>query len=67
MGALPKQRVTRARQGMRRQHHKLTAPHLVTCPNCRALKVSHRVCMSCGYYAGRQVVDIELRTPRRES
>jgi large subunit ribosomal protein L32 len=52
---------------MRRQHHKLTAPHMVTCPNCRALKVSHRVCMSCGYYAGRQVVDIELRTPRRES
>lgn len=63
MGALPKQRVTRARQGNRRQHHKLKAPHLVTCPNCRAYMQPHHVCLSCGYYAGRQVVEIELRRP----
>jgi large subunit ribosomal protein L32 len=67
MGALPKQRVTRARQGFRRQHDRIRAPQLVRCTNCRTWKVQHHVCLSCGYYAGRQVVEIELKTKPRAS
>ncbi len=65
MGALPKQRITRAKQGMRRQHDKLKAVHLMTCPNCRQYKRQHHVCPTCGYYAGRQVLVIESK-PRRQ-
>jgi large subunit ribosomal protein L32 len=36
---------------------------MVVCPNCRAYKRSHHVCLSCGYYAGREVVEIEFRAP----
>jgi large subunit ribosomal protein L32 len=65
MGALPKQRITRAKQGMRRQHDKLRAPALMVCPQCREMKRQHHVCPHCGYYAGRQVIEIEDKSQRR--
>ena len=61
MGALPKQRVSRARQGNRRRHHFIAAPNLVPCSNCRSPKLPHHVCPSCGQYRGRQVIEIEGR------
>jgi large subunit ribosomal protein L32 len=32
------------------------APGLSSCAQCGAKVTSHRVCPSCGYYKGRQVV-----------
>ena len=61
MGALPKQRISRHRQGNRRRHHYLTLPHLVTCKSCGELRRSHHVCPNCGMYRGRQVIVIEER------
>ena len=59
MGALPKERTSNARQGKRRSHHHLELPTLDTCPECRQKKVSHHVCLNCGYYRGRQVLQIK--------
>ncbi|CAA9539917.1 MAG: LSU ribosomal protein L32p @ LSU ribosomal protein L32p, zinc-dependent [uncultured Thermomicrobiales bacterium] len=59
MGALPKQRISQAHQGTRRRHIHLTAPQLVPCASCRALKRPHHVCPNCGMYRGRQVIEIE--------
>lgn len=56
MTGLPKQRVSKARQGRRRAHHRLTAPALHECPQCHEPKLMHHVCPSCGYYRGRKVV-----------
>lgn len=61
MGALPKQRVSRAHQGNRRRHHFIAKPSLVECPNCHQTKRNHYVCPHCGMYRGRQVVEIEER------
>lgn len=58
MGALPKQRVSRGRQGRRRAHHHVQLPTLDTCPNCRAKKVAHHACQNCGFYHGRLVSGI---------
>jgi len=55
MGALPKQRISRARQGERRAHQQLTLPQLVACPNCKKPRLSHHACPNCGMYRGRQV------------
>lgn len=30
-------------------------PTVQSCPNCNAPKVPHRVCLQCGFYAGKQV------------
>jgi large subunit ribosomal protein L32 len=62
MGALPKQRISRHRQGNRRRHIFLKTPELVTCQTCRELHRAHHVCPNCGYYRGRQVIVIEERT-----
>ncbi len=67
MGALPKQRRTRAKQGLHRQHHKLKLPAIMTCPQCRQIKRQHHICPHCGYYAGRQVVEIKTRQRRSEN
>lgn len=61
MGALPKQRISRAHQGNRRRHHFIQAPALVKCRNCNSTKQPHHVCPTCGTYRGRQVIQIEER------
>ena len=55
MPPLPKKKHSRARRGGRRAHHRLTAVSLSGCPQCRAAKLPHRACPSCGYYNGRVV------------
>lgn len=67
MGALPKQRISRAHQGNRRRHHFIAAPHIVACNNCRSMKKPHHVCPTCGQYRGRQVIDIQERPRSADS
>ena len=61
MGALPKQRVSRRRQGNRRRHHFIPTLNLVACRDCGEKKLPHHVCPNCGRYRGRQVIQIERR------
>ena len=35
-----------------------TAPQLSVCAQCGARVRPHRVCPSCGYYKGRQVISV---------
>jgi len=53
--ANPKYKTSRSKTRRRRSHLKLTPPQLVACSNkdCKELKLSHRVCPSCGTYNGR--------------
>ncbi|HNY00106.1 MAG TPA: 50S ribosomal protein L32 [Oscillospiraceae bacterium] len=58
--AVPKGKVSRQRRDKRRSSTwKLTAPALVKCPNCGALRMPHRVCPKCGQYNGREVIKVE--------
>ncbi len=54
--AVPQNRVTRSKRGMRRAHDRLTGVNSAECPNCGELKLPHHVCGACGHYAGREVV-----------
>jgi len=36
---------------------KQPVPHFVPCPRCGEPRISHRVCMACGYYKDRMVVE----------
>ena len=65
MGAEPKRKYAKARQGERRQHIKLSPPSLVSCAQCHNLKLPHHVCPSCGSYAGREV--IEIKGPKQKA
>jgi large subunit ribosomal protein L32 len=66
MGALPKRRISSSRQGHRRSHHRVALPHLVACPQCGELRVSHHVCANCGTYRGVTVIVKKERAPRAE-
>jgi large subunit ribosomal protein L32 len=66
MGALPKRRVSSSRQGHRRARHAIAIPHLVNCPQCNELRVSHHVCPTCGIYRGTLVVEQKERKPRSD-
>jgi large subunit ribosomal protein L32 len=57
--AVPKQKKSKARTRQRRSiHDRITPANVISCPACGAPKLSHRVCLSCGTYRGRQVVQI---------
>jgi len=58
---LPKRRHSSSRQGKRRGEQKLRIPSISLCQNCKSPKLPHRVCGACGYYKGRQVVQIKQK------
>ncbi|AVK99765.1 50S ribosomal protein L32 [Pediococcus inopinatus] len=59
--AVPKRKTSKSRKRNRRGHIKLQLPGLAPCPNCGELRVSHRVCPSCGFYDGKQVMDVKSK------
>lgn len=56
--AVQQRRGSKHRKAKRRTHYKLTKPAINKCPKCGEYKLSHKVCMSCGTYNGRQVIEI---------
>lgn len=54
----PKRRHSAARTGTRRAHDHLTKQGVSECPNCHEQKLPHRVCPACGYYKGREVIEV---------
>ena len=51
-------RHTRAHTKNRRSHHALLGKRYMKCPSCGKDQLMHRVCLSCGKYRGRQVLDV---------
>ncbi len=56
--ALPKRKHSQARRNKRRANWNITLPTLSRCPQCGGAVRPHRVCSSCGFYRGRQVVTV---------
>jgi large subunit ribosomal protein L32 len=56
--AVPKRKKSKSKTRMRRAVIKASTTTVKACPQCGASQQSHRVCPSCGYYRGRQVVTV---------
>lgn len=56
---LPKRRHSRTRRDKRRTHYKITLSNFSICPQCHEQKLPHRICPHCGYYKGREIIEIE--------
>lgn len=54
--AVPKGKTSKSRRDKRRANWKLAIPGMVKCPKCQEFMMPHRVCGSCGFYKGKQVV-----------
>ncbi|MFA6459075.1 MAG: 50S ribosomal protein L32 [Candidatus Paceibacterota bacterium] len=54
-------RATRAHRDNRRSHHALGAARFSKCQNCGTMHKSHTICMTCGWYNGRKVLDLAAK------
>jgi large subunit ribosomal protein L32 len=52
---LPKRRTSSTKRDKRRAHDALSAPHVISCPQCGERTLLHRACAHCGTYRGRQM------------
>jgi large subunit ribosomal protein L32 len=57
---------TKTKQRSRRAHLKLETPKLVKCSHCGVLGLPHQICLNCGYYAGRKVIDVLAKLEKKE-
>ncbi len=60
-------RHTRAHTANRRSHHALKNPTLAVCSNCGSQHRPHHMCLECGYYKGRQVMDLKAQKEKRDA
>jgi large subunit ribosomal protein L32 len=55
---VPKFRTSASKRDMRRSHHALKAPASCLCTNCGEVRRPHTVCAACGFYKGRQILNV---------
>ncbi|MDP3731677.1 MAG: 50S ribosomal protein L32 [Candidatus Omnitrophota bacterium] len=63
---VPKKRHSKARGRRRRTHWKLSPLNLIPCPQCKEPKLPHRICTLCGYYNGKQVIEIKIKEKKKK-
>ncbi len=54
----PTSKHSKSRRDKRRANWKITVPHVSMCPECQEPKLPHRVCMSCGTYNGKKILEV---------
>jgi len=57
--AHPKRKQSSTRGKKRRTNWKIAMPIPVDCPHCHQARLPHHICPNCGYYKGRQIIDIK--------
>lgn len=63
---VPKRRVSSTRKRERRSHHALSVPSLEECSHCHQPKRPHHACPNCGWYGGREAVNIREKKPSEQ-
>ena len=56
--AVPKRKTSKQRKHTRAANWTANAAALVECPQCHELNVAHKFSDACGYYDGKQVVEV---------
>jgi large subunit ribosomal protein L32 len=57
--AVPKKKMSKSKSRMRRASAwTLDVPPRSTCPRCGSAKLPHVVCAECGWYHGRQAIEV---------
>lgn len=54
--AVPKRKTTPSKRKMRRSHDSIIISNYVECENCGELKLSHHVCLACGFYSKKEII-----------
>lgn len=62
--SVPKKRRTSSSVRRRRSHHALKKQTLAKCSQCGKSILPHTACSACGYYKGKEVVKIKLKSDK---
>jgi large subunit ribosomal protein L32 len=64
--AVPRHKHTRAKVGKTRMHKHIARVLLNVCPKCKKPVLSHTVCKNCGFYNGKEVINVMADLSRKE-
>lgn len=65
MVPLPKRKLSKGRRDRRRAHDALESANLVQCSQCGEMRLPHTVCPNCGYYQGREIVNMKKEEKKK--
>ena len=64
--AVPKHRRSTGKRNQTRMHIFLKPAVLVSCPKCKKPVRPHTVCKNCGYYNGKEVINVLSKLTKKE-
>ena len=64
--AVPRHSHTRSKVGKTRMHKYIKRVYLNVCAKCKKPVLSHTACLNCGYYNGREVVNVLASLTKKE-
>ena len=64
--ATPKQKHTQSRKNKRRSNVNIKTPELIHCPKCGKSVLPYTACRYCGYYKGREIINVLAKLKRKE-
>jgi len=66
MGGVPKKRHTKGSRNQRRMHLFIKQPNLTVCSKCGKPVKLHITCPECGFYKGKEIIDVLSKLDRKE-
>ena len=66
MGGVQVKRHTKGKRNRRRSHLALPKTFLAVCGKCEREVLSHHICAYCGFYNGREVIDVMAKLDKKE-
>jgi large subunit ribosomal protein L32 len=64
--AVPKQRHNQSRRDRRRGNIFIKTPVLIKCPKCGKPVLPHTVCGYCGFYKGKELINVMAKLEKKE-
>lgn len=64
--SVPKKKQASRKKGSRRSHHSLKKVKLSNCPKCKKPLRPHFVCANCGFYKGKDILELEKKLTKKE-
>lgn len=64
--SVPKKHKTKSGRDQRRAHIFIKFPGLSRCPKCGREVLGHTVCLNCGYYKGKEVINVLEKLTKKE-
>ena len=64
--AVPRHKHTRSKVGKSRMHKYITTLHLNVCPKCKKPVLSHTVCLNCGFYKGKETINVLAKLTKKD-